>query len=54
MADKEPKEILAKYDTDTKKTHRFLVEHNSLKITGGIYVSKEAVVPETVIVRFVK
>ena len=34
-------EITARYDADTKRTHRFLIESEN-GIAGSIYISKDA------------
>ena len=41
MAEQRTVELSARYDTDTKRTHRFLIESTE-GVTGTIYVSKES------------
>ena len=41
MSEKKTIEIVARYDADTKRTHRFLLESES-GIAGSIYISKDA------------
>jgi hypothetical protein len=44
------RELIAVYDSDSKRFHRFLID-GSQGITGSIYVSKKEEVPERVIVQ---
>ena len=41
MAEQKTVEIIARYDADTKRTHRFILEPAE-GVVGTIYVSKEA------------
>ena len=43
------KELIAIYDKDSRKYHRFLIAENQ-GVTGSIYVSKATAVPDTIIV----
>ncbi len=45
------KEVIAKFDGDTKRTHRFLISGNSDGIGGSIYISKDQEVPDRVVVQ---
>ncbi len=45
------KQVVAKFDDDTKRTHRFLIQGNSDGITGAIYISKDQQVPDSIIVQ---
>ena len=41
MAEERTVELSPRYDADTKRTHRFLIESTE-GVTGTIYVSKES------------
>jgi hypothetical protein len=41
MSEAKMVEITARYDADTKRTHRFLLESEN-GVAGSIYISKEA------------
>lgn len=44
------KEIIATFDDDTKRMHRFIIDEGQ-DIKGTIYVSKEGQVPDVVTIR---
>ena len=41
MTESKVVEITARYDADTKRTHRFLIE-SATGVSGSIYISKDA------------
>jgi len=47
-------EITAKYEKDSKRYRRFLVEENEAGIVGTIYLPKGKDLPETINITFVE